>query len=158
MTFLKTLSPNIGGTFENHQNISLFPLLVWILRVVSKHNYVNKWWNSSIYFWHFHYYLENVNLTRQFSLFWGGQRSKNLREIDRDDNNLTVNSAFLWIPYILVSKFPQKLRYFDGGKWRRLAFSRCQVKKVGNSYPKLREIGGSKVLTWSSKEQIGLLL
>ena len=26
MTFSKTLSPNIGGSFENHQNILVFPL------------------------------------------------------------------------------------------------------------------------------------
>ena len=49
VTFSKTISPNCGSN-KNHQNILVFSLIVMILRVVSKQSYVNKCWNSSIYF------------------------------------------------------------------------------------------------------------
>ena len=154
MTFSKTLLPNIGGSFENHQNILLFPLVVWILRGVCKHNYVNKCWNTSIYFGHLHYRgklceFESKTFPDVLACseeVWG----QKLREIDLDnvhDDNFTRNGAgavvFCELHVILTVKMVA------------IGFLTFWCQKIGNSYPKI---------TWNwrrlreAADEIGLLL
>ena len=127
MTFSKILLPNIGGSFENHQNILMFPLLVWILRVVSKHFYVNKFWNISIYFGHFQKLHEIDGKT--FSHIMGRSKVKKLREINR---NYDHDAMIIWRETATISF----LTNFDGKTF--LIILACYgVKKFESFLPKI---------------------
>ena len=92
-----------------------------------------------------------MNLTGQFSLFWGGQRSKKLREIDREDNNLTVNGALFVNSIHFGVQISSKIMVFygeNGADWlSHVLGGVVESKKLEILIQKLREIGGGKVLT-----------
>ena len=103
----------------------MFPLLVWILRVVSKHFYVNKFWNISIYFGHFQKLHEIDGKT--FSHIMGRSKVKKLREINR---NYDHDAMIIWRETATISF----LTNFDGKTF--LIILACYGVKKFESFPK----------------------